>query len=260
MKILVTGSNGFIGTKLATRIEEKHEVLAIDRSYDISTDLPVPKVDLIINLAALNSSKESLERPRDYFMTNVLGNFNLLESAREMGAKYMYLRTVKEEEQNPYGVSKLCAGKYVEMYRKAYGLEVILNTVGNLYGPGGDQFFVNQFVNKVVHKEPITIFGNGEEKRNILHIDDLIDLLVKQVNDFSTYQLEDWDVNGGEENTISVKELLEYLGAEDVTYTPELPGQAKALVSSSKQVLGWMPSIGWKEGVDSLREHYESFR
>jgi len=188
MQILLTGSQGLVGKSLTPKLH-KHSILSLDRAYDVREELDYPKVDLIINLAALNSSKESIEVPRDYFETNVTGNFNLLEHARKTGAKFMYLTTVKEAEPNPYGVSKHCASAWVEAYRQTYQMPGILNMVGNLYGPGGDNFWVNIFMQKAKDGEEITVYGDGTASRDMLYIEDLTDLLVDQIENFDKYAM-----------------------------------------------------------------------
>lgn len=258
MNILVTGAAGFVGSHLVPELQKKHAVLALDKIYDVTEELDIPNVDLIINLASVNSSKEGIEKPFDYFFTNVLGQVRLLEKARKMGAKFMYLTSVKEAELNPYGLSKLCAHMYCQMYRKVYNMPIVVNRVGNLYGSGGDQFFVNQFVQKVMNGKKVTVYGTGNERRTILHIDDLVKLLTKQVNNFENYLIEPlWKVSGGPQNSLTVNELLNYLEATKIDYQAGVPGQENTLVEDST-VLGWQPEIDWKSGVDQLVKEYAS--
>lgn len=262
MKIAVTGANGFVGSHLLRRLKKDHEVLALGRSYDVVKGFDIPRVNLIINLASLNSSKESIDSPRDYFEANEIGNFNMLETAREMQACYMYLTSVKAVERNPYGASKSAAERWVQTYAETYDMPVILNRVGNLYGPGGDHFFVNQFVQKALNEEQITVYGDGSDRRIILHIDDLIDLLVDQVNNFGEYaDFDEYQVSGGYANSLTISELLNYLEAQNVKYVDALKGQQNQLVMDNNDVTmvrDWQPKIAWKDGVHDLMKHYEN--
>jgi UDP-glucose 4-epimerase len=257
MKICITGANGLVGSHLTPRLEEKHEVLALDRVFDIRIELELPKVDLVINLAALNSSKESIEQPREYFETNVLGNYNMLEAARLMGAKYMYLTSPKAIELNPYGVSKFCAEQWCLAYKQTYGMPILLNRIGNLYGPGGDNFWVNIFMKKAKEGEQIEIWGN--QSRDMLYIDDLIDLLVDQVDNFDLYTKYEHVIpaGGGEENVLSTEDLVHWLEYENVKRVPALETLTDNRVTDNSLVTsinGWAPRTGLEEGLEKTYE------
>lgn len=259
MKIWLPGSKGLVGENLIPRLN--HEVLATDRTIDVSTlsiEDDFPDVDLIINLAALNSSKESLENPQAYFNTNVKGNFNLLEIARVTGAKYMYLTSPKAEEHNPYGASKKCAEVWCETYRDAFNVPTIINRVGNLYGPGGDNFWVNIFMQKAKDNETIELWGN--QSRDMLFIDDLIDLLVDQIDNFALYCKEIHPVGGGSNNLLTPEDLITWLKYDKVVRKPALTGLQSARVTDNTQVTsinGWKPktdlATGLKQTYDSIR-------
>lgn len=261
MKIWITGSQGLVGKNLTPRLHD-HQVIGTDvvtdiRTLDLKSD--VPAVDLIINLAALNSSKDSIERPGDYFATNVAGNFNMLEIAKATGAKFMYLTTMKEAETNPYGVSKHCASSWVHCYRETYDMPAILNMVGNLYGPHGDNFWVNIFMKKAKNREQITVFGDGSASRDMLYIDDLVDLLVDQIENFDLYAKHHLvPVGGGKDNVLSVNDLLKWLEYDRVTYQDGLPGLQQDRVTDNRRVSAinsWAPSTSLDEG---LQKTYES--
>jgi nucleoside-diphosphate-sugar epimerase len=245
--ILVTGGKGFIGSYL----DFDQPTLKLDRVYDVVSGFSVPECDLIIHLAALNSSAESIDDPFLYLQTNVVGTVRMLELARLHRARFIYLNTVKEAELNPYGVSKLCATKWVEAYQETYNLEVIINKVGNIYGEGGDQFFVNQFARRAVTGEPVTIYGTGNDKRTILHVKDLVRFIKEQVNDFDKYKGVN-HVSGGKDNEVSVNELIRHLKIKNVVRKNALPGQQ--MYFSTDTIL--KPEIGWREGVTKLKEHY----
>lgn len=254
MKIIVLGSQGLVGSHLNLR---GHSVLALDKVYDVREELELPTADLIINLAALNSSKESIENPRIYFETNVTGNFNMLEKAREMGAKYMYLTSVKAGEPNPYGVSKKNAEDWCMAYTKTYNMPIIINRVGNLYGPRGDNFWVNIFMKKAKNKEPIEVWGN--QSRDMLYIEDLANLIEDQVNNFDLYASQDViPCGGGSENILSTKGLVEWLNYGNVTYKEALGTLEENRVTDNSLVTsinGWKPTTNLEEG---LQKTYDS--
>lgn len=259
MKILITGSKGLVGSSLIPKLQQEHEVIAFDRVYDVSVDREWPQADLIINLAALNSTKESIENPRRYFEVNAFGNLNMLEAARKMGAKYLYLTTVKEFEHHPYGASKATASIWCGTYRKTYNMPIVVNQVGNLYGPNGDNFWVNIFMQKSKSGETIEVWGDGSASRDMLYVDDLTDLIVDQANNFDTYAKHDLiPVGGGKDNVLSVKALLDWLKYDRVVYKDAIQTLDTGRVVDNRMVAGirgWTPKTSLEEG---LRKTYES--
>ena len=249
MKITITGPAGFIGKNLVPKLKG-HEVL-LDNT-DVITGTLEP-TDLIIHLAALNKTGESIEQPYRYFENNVLGTVRMLEEARRLNAKFMYLATIKQNENNTYGVSKLTATKWIECYRDTYGIDTIINMVGNVYGPYGDHLFVNQFIQKTLKKEPVVVFGVGKEMRSILYIDDLTDFITHQINHFDWYKNEVTPINGGEENIVSIREIVDYLEPEIVNYKPAIKGQKKININTDTAIKN---PTHWKEGIEKTIKHY----
>lgn len=257
-RILITGSQGLVGKSLIPKLKE-HVIMPFDSVYDVSVEHEWPEADIIINLAALNSTKESIENPRRYFEVNALGNLNMLEASRKMGAKYMYLTTIKEFEAHPYGASKACASIWANTYRQTYDMPVIINQVGNLYGPNGDNFWVNIFMKKAKAGEPIEVWGDGTASRDMLYVDDLTDLLVDQINNFEKYAQHDLiPVGGGKDNVLSVNDLLKWMKYENVTYKEAIKTLEQERVvdnSMATSINGWEPKTSLDLG---LQKTYES--
>lgn len=248
MNIVITGAQGLVGSNLHL----KYPTLRLDRVYDIVAGFSLPDFDVLIHLAALNSSADSISDPRLYFMTNELGTLNMLELARLHHAKFMYLTTTKDQDKNPYGTSKLCATEWIKCYRETYGLDTIINRVGNLYGPGGDNFFVNQFIRKTVNGETITIYGDGEDRRALLHIDDLARFITHQIDHWGDYNEGVVPLSGGEENTVTINQILDLIKARRI-YKKPLPGQHSVLDNQTELT----PTIDWRTGVTSLYDYYK---
>lgn len=261
MQIWITGSKGLVGRHLVRRLmSSDHRIIGTDLVNDVrSLNLKsfIYDADLIINLAALNSSKESIENPRAYFETNVVGNFNMLEIAKAIGAKYMYLTSPKARELNPYGVSKKSAEDWIMSYKETYKMPIVINRVGNLYGEGGDNFWVNIFMKKSKNNETIEVWG--DQSRDMLYIEDLVTLLVDQINNFDLYASQGViPCGGGSENIISTKGLVEWLKYDNVTYKDALGTLEESRVTDNTLVTsinGWKPTTGLEEG---LKKTYES--
>lgn len=252
-KILCTGANGLVGTSLLPKLKH-YDVESFDINNSVADSrIAWPKVDLIINLASLNSAKESITDPRRYFDVNVRGQFNMLEAARKMGAKYLYLNSIKGHEHHPYGASKASAAIWARAYAGTYNMPLVLNQVANLYGPHGDNFWVNIFMQKAIKGQPIEVWGDGSASRDMLYIEDLTDLLVDQIDNFDLYAKHDIiPVGGGEDNVLSIKDVLDWLKYDNVTYKSEIATLDKERVTDNTLVTsinGWRPVTTLAQGL-----------
>jgi nucleoside-diphosphate-sugar epimerase len=133
-------------------------------------------------------------------------------------------------------------------------MSAILNMVGNLYGPRGDNFWVNIFMQKAKNGEEITVYGDGSASRDMLYIDDLTDLLVDQIDNFDLYAKHPIiPVGGGKDNVLSVKQLLDWLKYDHVTYKEDLSGLQHDRFTDNRRVTainGWKPTTSIDEGLE----------
>lgn len=290
MRILISGSLGFIGTHLQPVLKERgHETLGFDikRPSEVDvTDLPkmkmvvdkfFPNPDIIIHLAANTSSKIAQDYPGTDFMHNAVGTLNILELARSYKAKVIYPSTIKVKKnaigsRSPYGLSKRVAEELCREWDSSFGVKSIVNRFSNLYGfPGGDHFWVNAMVKKALANEPIEVWGDGSATRDMLWVDDVVDLLVDEVEKFDGYyqaQLHSEqyptltiEAGGGAENLLSISQLLSELHYTNVTYKPELEGDKTILCTNNvyvSHINGWYPKVGLSEGIERLRHYYSN--
>lgn len=166
MRILLTGSKGYIGSHLIKELAE-HEVIGLDLKdgNDILT-CDLPDVDLVIHLAAEAGVVKSVEDPTWTVRNNTLATVRLAEKYKN--TKFIFASTggaIQDEILSPYGLSKYCAELFVKMLFKNY---VILR-FANVYGKKGSRSVIDKFLN-----EDITIFGDGSQTRTFVHVDDLI--------------------------------------------------------------------------------------
>jgi CDP-paratose 2-epimerase len=257
-------------------------------------------VDVVVHLAGQTAVTTSVEDPRSDFEQNALGTFNALEAARRSGAGpiFLYASTNKvyggmeavqvvekqtryayedlplgiPESQpldfhSPYGCSKGAGDQYVRDYARIYGLPTVVFRQSCIYGPRQmgveDQGWVAWFVIAAVTGEPITIFGDGKQVRDVLYIDDLLDAYDAAIDRVDTAAGRIYNVGGGPVHTMSVWAefglLLERLmgRAIPVSYSDWRPGDQSIYVSDirrAKQELGWQPKIGVEEGIQQLYE------
>ena len=251
----------------------------------------------VIHLAAQVAVTTSVEDPRTDFEVNALGTFNLLEAVRTSGKRpailfastnkvYGAMEDIEIVERNgeyaysdlpfgvdesrqldfhsPYGCSKGAADQYVLDYARIYDLPTVVFRQSCIYGTRQfgveDQGWVAWFSIAAVLGHPITIYGDGKQVRDVLFVEDLIDLYEKAIASIDTVKGEAFNVGGGPENTLSLLRLLgkleELLGKKiPVSYADWRPGDQKVFIADvrkAKRMLGWEPAIGPDEGVERL--------
>ena len=304
MNILVTGGAGFIGSHLVRHLLAKGEtVTALDNlSTGLAENLPpeaklvemdildeeLPKVvaagafDAIVHLAAQTMVDTSIKNPLLDTRENLLGTVQVLEAARAANVKRVIFAStaaaygdVKEDdlpvrEAQPtepmsfYGLSKLSVEKYLEMYRKIYGMEYVVLRFANVYGErqgdGGEGGVISIFAKAVAEGRDITIYGDGEQTRDFVYAGDIAEgiwaaLRTEEVN--AAYNL-------STQTETSLRELVSLLaeirGREIVPkYGAEREGDIyKSMLSNSRarRGLDWQPATTLADG---LRRTYEYF-
>ena len=169
MNILLTGSDGFIGSHLFYQLKEEHDVIGFDikNGHDIlNSELP-KDIDLVIHLAGLSGVKDSLNRPTDYWKTNVIGTQRLFEHYENTRIIYASSSTAHEPWKNPYAMSK-------------YSMEQLfhINSLGlrftTVYGPGARKdMLIPQILKGKVN------YINVNHSRDFIHVDDVISAVEK---------------------------------------------------------------------------------
>lgn len=155
-------------------------------------------IDGIVHLAANTGVLPSVENPRLDLETNVVGTLNYLEAARtnkvlrfvfaSSGAPVGEVDPPIHEELaphpvSPYGASKLAGEGYCSAYYRTYGVETVCLRFGNVYGPlsGRKDSVVAKFIKKAMAGQPLEIYGNGNQTRDFIFIDDLVQAILLSV-------------------------------------------------------------------------------
>ena len=251
----------------------------------------------VFHLAAQVAVTTSLEDPRADLQTNVIGTFNVLEAARAMpsppgvlftstnkvygglddvavrldGDRYVYAdgrlgigEDARLDFHSPYGCSKGAADQYVHDYSRIYGLPTVVFRMSCIYGTRQfgteDQGWVAHFARSLLGGEPVTIYGDGCQVRDILWIDDLVDAMLRAMERIDTVAGEVFNVGGGAPNAVTVRGVIDRL--QDVTgrsvpvHTADWrPGDQRVYVSDTariQRVLDWKPRTSWKAGLEKL--------
>jgi CDP-paratose 2-epimerase len=166
----------------------------------------------------------------------------------------------------PYGCSKGCADQYVRDYHRIYGLKTVVFRQSCIYGTRQygkeDQGWVAWLTIASLLNLPITIYGNGKQVRDLLWIDDLVNLYHKAIERIDVAAGQVYNVGGGMANSISILELLDRNssngdGKPRLTYAPARLGDQRLFVADcgkAQRELGWSPQVGLDEGLQKLTE------
>ena len=276
---------------------------AIDAAVQRHTD-----TDVVLHLAAQVAVTTSVTEPRHDFEVNALGTFNLLEAVRRHAplAAFLYASTNKVygglehvgvvlrdgrhafadrpdgigedtplDFHSPYGCSKGAADQYVRDYARMYGLRTVSFRQSCIYGwrqfGVEDQGWVAWFTIAAVTGQPVTIYGDGRQVRDLLFVDDLCDAYDAAVARIDRVGGQIFNLGGGPRNTLSLLELVAQL--ERLTGRPLKPAFADwrpgdqpvfvADVRRAAEALEWHPRVGVHEGVQRLHgwvvEHRQLF-
>jgi CDP-paratose 2-epimerase len=256
--------------------------------------------DVIYHLASQVAVTTSVQDPRADFEVNALGTFNVLEAARLSGRRPIVLysstnkvyggmedvavlegetgysyrdyphgipETYPLDFHSPYGCSKGAGDQYVHDYARIYGLPTVVLRQSCIYGTRQfgveDQGWVAWFLIAAVTGQPITIYGDGKQVRDVLWVDDLLDLYDAAVQQIDMAAGKVYNVGGGPQNTLAVWQelgpLLKGLIGRDipVAYDGWRPGDQQIFVADIRKAereLGWRPSTSREQGVRRLYE------
>ncbi|MFZ5376487.1 MAG: GDP-mannose 4,6-dehydratase [Patescibacteria group bacterium] len=259
----------------------------------------VERVEVVFHLAGQVAVTSSIQDPRNDFQANLLGTFNILEACRlakkppiliyastnkvyggmeqikivKKRNRYQYrdLPTgITENEpldfHSPYGCSKGAADQYVRDYARIYGMRTVVMRQSCIYGPHQygveDQGWVAWFAIAAMLKKQITIYGDGMQVRDLLHVDDLFDAWMTAVARIDSCKGEIFNVGGGAANALSLLELIAKLESKlSLKLKPNFAewreGDQPVYISDITKIrkeLGWKPKIEVEQGLDSLLE------
>ena len=167
---------------------------------------------------------------------------------------------------SPYGCSKGTADQYVRDYARSYGLRTVVFRMSCIYGPHQfgteDQGWVAHFLIRALNHQPITIYGDGKQVRDILFVEDLVDAFLAASENIADCTGQAFNIGGGPRNTVSLRELLAMIAELDgreprVDWGEWRTGDQKYYVSDTRHfsdVTGWKAKTGVAEGIRALRQ------
>ncbi len=298
--VLVTGGAGFIGSHLVDALVARGcDVAVLD---DLSTGKKenlsgvferirfiegsvadfdtvasaAHGVDTIVHLAAVASVPKTIADPNYSHSVNVNGTFNVLETARQNGARVVYAsscavygddpelpkrETSPVAPKSPYALQKYIGEQYAQMYRDMFGVQSVGLRFFNVYGPRQDATspysgVISIFLKKIANEEGVIIFGDGKTTRDFVYVGDVVAALSAAAERADTFGV--YAIGTGIETSLTdmVSLLGQSLGVEpSVSFVPERAGDIRRSVSDSSRAqkdLNWKADTVFKEGIEKL--------
>lgn len=304
-KVLVAGGSGFVGSHLVDLLLEKnYEVTVIDNyitghkknlsHLNISKDVRIiekdireplkfdQKYDQIYNLASPASPVDFDKIPQFIMETASIGHRNLLEIAKETGARIFFASTSEvygdpevHPQQEDYRGNVSCLGprscydeakRYGEaismVYNRSYSVDTRIVRIFNTYGPRmrpEDGRVIPNFFSQALSKKPLTIYGDGKQTRSLCYVRDEVEGLFQLME-----SKEIRPVNIGNPKELSILELADTInklldnkaGVEFKPLPTDDPQRRRPDITRAKEVLNWEPKISLAEGLQKTFEYF----
>lgn len=304
MKVLVTGVYGFIGSYLVKELvkKNKYRVVGFGRNTsqkntkrvegvkpleivngDLCGDITelCEGVDVVIHTAAKTFVDHSIRTPMPFIQSNLVGTYNLLESARLNKVKRFihvstdevygpilegaHKETAPLAPTNPYAATKAAADCLVQSYVTTYGLNAVITRTENNCGPFQHvQKVIPAFVKRAYENEPLLIYGDGKHQRMWLHVQDHVNALIFLIDNGPAGEI--YNVAGSKEleNRELALWILKRLGKpqDQITYIDDTvirPGHDRRYAIDSTKIrdLGWSTNLTLEQTIDSTIDWYK---
>jgi len=274
MRALVTGGAGFIGSNLIKRLlEDNYDVVSFDNystgykenkhkgctyiDIDIRESFTdwVENFDVIFHMAALARIQPSIGNPSKTINNNFDGTLNVLEYARKNNTPVIYAGSSSKHHGlygSPYAWSKYGGEELCKLYSEVYGLNTTICRFYNVYGSnhirtGAYATVIGIFENQYLNNEPLTIVGDGKQRRDFTHINDIIDGLIRCIG--KNHKGEIFELGSGV--NYSINEVANMFHCETVNISPR-PGEYDVTLcdySKAKEMLGYEPADNLKKYI-----------
>jgi UDP-glucose 4-epimerase len=276
MKILVTGGTGFVGTNLIKRLlREGYEVQSLDNystglksnevdgcrywTGDIQNVSTMDKdFDVVFHMAAIARIQPSFKRPEDYIETNFNGTYEVVKFCVKNNIPLIYAGSSSKHSgrfKNPYTFSKDLGEDIIQLYQTYFALSATTARFYNVYGPhqlleGGYTTLIGRWINNIQNGIQCEIYGDGEQRRDFTHVDDIVDALVLIMEE------EAWgyEFELGKGKNHSVNEVAKMFNINPI-YKDAKPGEARDTLNTSPTagyVLGWNPTRELNDYISGL--------
>jgi nucleoside-diphosphate-sugar epimerase len=275
-KILVTGSNGFIGKSLVQKLRQLNYIV-IEFSGDILEDesyrkLHKEEITHCFHLAARSFVPDSWNSPADFIEVNVTGTAKVLEfcKARNCSLTFMssylygspkYLPIDEKhpvQTPNPYALSKHLAEELCKFYSEHFKMRIAVIRPFNIYGPGQDnRFLIPELISKFTGKDEEVEVKDLSPKRDYVYISDVIDAIVSTIELKDNYTV----LNIGAGYSLSVEEIVgkikilsgvnKSVKSSKEVRVNEIPDTV-ADISLASEKIGWKPKVTFEDGIKEI--------
>ena len=268
----------------------RYTLLKIDLSNSSEVDAAIKKADpdFVLHLAAESHVDRSIEGPQAFIESNVVGTFNLLESIRihyanltskrkelfrflhistdevfgSLGDKGKFNELTRYDPRSPYSASKAASDHLVNAWHHTYGIPTLMTNCSNNYGPWQHpEKLIPKIIFNAINDLPIPIYGNGENIRDWLFVEDHVNGLIKVLNEGIIG--EKYCIGGNEERTNNevvnnICEILdELIPRKDsyknlINYVVDRLGHDKRYAIDASKIsneLGWKPEYSFRDGL-----------
>ena len=279
MKALVTGGLGFVGSNLTDKlIDLGHDVLVVDDLSSGSTKWMNDRAryglwdvqeineridehfDVIYHLAAEARIQPSYIAPLRWQQSNINGTSAVCEYARQKGSRVVLAGSSScygGKYMNPYTFSKKISEEVCEMYSKVFKTSTVTARFFNVYGPrnpliGEFTPIIAKFEHLIKHSQPLTIVGDGTQRRDFTHVTDICNGLVALSIDAWSGEI----FNLGTGKNYSILEVAKMFGG-DIVHTTARPGESKetlADISETVKKIGWKPQYNLEDYIKEIIE------
>jgi CDP-paratose 2-epimerase len=287
---------------LKARHGERINIVVADIREPIPVIDAVRDARAVIHLAAQVAVTDSLANPVADFEINARGTVNVLEAIRQhnpsapllfASTNKVYGRLIEDAEimrteqryrpaspsladgisetapldfYSPYGCSKGTADQYVRDYARVFGLQTVVMRMSCIYGPRQfgteDQGWIAHFLLSALRGDRLTIYGNGYQVRDALHVSDAVDAWLGVLDHIALVRGRVFNLGGGPSNSVSLRELIGLLAeltGNEIAYSLAdwRPGDQPWYVTDTRALhtaIGWQPKTSLRDGLTSLHQ------
>ncbi|MDD6133095.1 MAG: GDP-mannose 4,6-dehydratase [Selenomonadaceae bacterium] len=305
MHILISGGAGFIGSHLVRLLlDRKHTIVVLDNlstgasehlmgldvafwkqdicKSDIVQQIVFEKFDVIVHLAAQTMVDSSIKDPVFDASENIMGTLNVLEAARQCGARVIFASTaaaygdvveddlpvLESHELSPqsfYGLTKVGVEKYLALYHRHYGLDYVVCRFANVYGERqgdtGEGGVISIFAKRIAAGKDITIYGDGTQTRDFVYAGDIARGICKAMTTENVNTV----YNLSTQTETSLLDLVKIMGKVsgcDIVpkFGPVREGDIyRSMLSNqkAKEGLGWEPQVSLTDGLRRTMAYFQ---